>query len=293
MPRAAWVALGAVLVAIVGGDCGVGRRAGPVSARSLLAAARDRRARVPPRGAPAGGSVRRRRRRLGAVPLLVGVALVAVRLAVGGPGSASTVGLPAAMSGDGPWAGIGDCASVRHVTAARSRPLELRSGASGSAPSRPIRVAATLPRYPAIRPGLTGRDARPARAAPATTTTVGTWPAPASPRPSERPTSPSSARSAMPATASKAFGAAADDALTRALPEPEAGLASGILIGLRDRVDRDLADGVRDGGCQPRRRDLGLEHRHRRRGDRARSSGAGRADDASIARSPRSRSTRS
>ena len=31
------------------------------------------------------------------------------------------------------------------------------------------------------------------------------------------------------------------DALARALPEPQAGLASGILVGLRDRVDRDLA----------------------------------------------------
>ena len=30
-------------------------------------------------------------------------------------------------------------------------------------------------------------------------------------------------------------------ALAAALPEPEAGLAAGILIGLRDRVDRDLA----------------------------------------------------
>ena len=33
----------------------------------------------------------------------------------------------------------------------------------------------------------------------------------------------------------------ADSALGRAIPEPEAGLAAGILIGLRDRVDRDLA----------------------------------------------------
>ena len=33
----------------------------------------------------------------------------------------------------------------------------------------------------------------------------------------------------------------AGDALALALPEPEAGLAAGILIGLRDRVDRDLA----------------------------------------------------
>ena len=34
---------------------------------------------------------------------------------------------------------------------------------------------------------------------------------------------------------------AAGDSLTRALPEPAAGLAAGILVGLRDRVDRDLA----------------------------------------------------
>jgi competence protein ComEC len=33
----------------------------------------------------------------------------------------------------------------------------------------------------------------------------------------------------------------ASEALAKVLPEPEAGLASGILIGLRDRVDRDLA----------------------------------------------------
>src|SRR5262249_58209201 len=31
------------------------------------------------------------------------------------------------------------------------------------------------------------------------------------------------------------------DALAAAIPEPEAGLAAGIVIGLRDRVDRDLA----------------------------------------------------
>ena len=33
----------------------------------------------------------------------------------------------------------------------------------------------------------------------------------------------------------------ADDALAAILPEPEAGLASGVMLGLRDRVDRDLA----------------------------------------------------
>ena len=43
------------------------------------------------------------------------------------------------------------------------------------------------------------------------------------------------------AAASRASAEGAGDALTRVLPEPEAGLAAGILIGLRDRVDRDLA----------------------------------------------------
>jgi competence protein ComEC len=40
----------------------------------------------------------------------------------------------------------------------------------------------------------------------------------------------------------------AGDALTRVLPEPEAGLAAGILIGLRDRVDRDLASAFTTAG---------------------------------------------
>jgi competence protein ComEC len=46
---------------------------------------------------------------------------------------------------------------------------------------------------------------------------------------------------AAPGASLQAFRDAAGDALRLALPEPEAGLASGILIGLRERVDRDLA----------------------------------------------------
>jgi competence protein ComEC len=44
-----------------------------------------------------------------------------------------------------------------------------------------------------------------------------------------------------PARALEGLRRAGGDALAVALPEPEAGLAAGILIGLRDRVDRDLA----------------------------------------------------
>ena len=44
-----------------------------------------------------------------------------------------------------------------------------------------------------------------------------------------------------PATALESIRRGAGDLLTRVLPEPEAGLAAGILIGLRDRVDREVA----------------------------------------------------
>ena len=49
----------------------------------------------------------------------------------------------------------------------------------------------------------------------------------------EAPFSPEGLVSSMRSTAG--------DALSLAIPEPEAGLAAGILVGLRDRVDRDLA----------------------------------------------------
>src|SRR5262249_34925753 len=44
-----------------------------------------------------------------------------------------------------------------------------------------------------------------------------------------------------PLTVVETWRRAGADALATVLPEPEAGLAAGILIGLRDRVDRDLA----------------------------------------------------
>ena len=69
---------------------------------------------------------------------------------------------------------------------------------------------------------------------------------------------------------------AGGDALQRALPEPEAGLAAGILVGLRERVDRDARGGLRDRWREPRGRDLGLEHRDRRRARRGPRCVAGR-----------------
>ena len=64
-------------------------------------------------------------------------------------------------------------------------------------------------------------------------------------------------------------GAAA--AISMALPEPQAGLAAAMSIGLRDLVPRDVSNAFRDQRPEPRRGDQRLAHRHarRRRGRRA------------------------
>ena len=74
-----------------------------------------------------------------------------------------------------------------------------------------------------------------------TTTTGTTWRARAWTGRSGPRTSSIVGEDGGPSATIEATRRAGDDALTRALPEPQAGLASGILIGLRDRVDRDLA----------------------------------------------------
>ena len=105
-----------------------------------------------------------------------------------------------------------------------------------------IRISATLPRYPAIVPGdriaLGGR----LEPLPADDGGYGTYlrrlgaVAAIRARSLDRLGTDGSAAAGIE-TARRASG----EALTHSLPEPEAGLAAGILIGLRDRVDRDLA----------------------------------------------------
>ena len=117
--------------------------------------------------------------------------------------------------------------------------LELRP--EKSAPDSPsIRVAATLPRYPAIRPGLI--VATHGRIEALSDDDYGRYLAGTGVDGTLRSSDLSIVGEAGgPAATIEAIRRAGDDALTRALPEPQAGLASGILIGLRDRVDRDLA----------------------------------------------------
>ncbi len=164
-------------------------------------------------------------------PLVVGGGLIVLRLAAtqAGPGV-----LLAPPPGDGPWS---------LVVVSTGSPRDGHQSATLSTPpgaSAAFQVAASLPRYPEVVPGDLVRVDGEIRPRPesaygeylARIGAVGTL----------------TARTLEVGPASTDLGRrleelrrASGDALARVLPEPEAGLAAGILIGLRDRVDRDLA----------------------------------------------------
>jgi competence protein ComEC len=164
-------------------------------------------------------------------PVVIGAGLIAARLAVlpGGP-----TALQAPPDGDGPWnLTVLTTGAPRdgHQTSTLGTPPETVPG---------FTVAATLPRYPVVIPGdrirvdgqMRPRPDSPygeylARIGAAGTLTVRSLEVvPAADDPWRR---------------LETLRRGAADALAGVLPEPEAGLAAGILIGLRDRVDRDLA----------------------------------------------------
>lgn len=136
--------------------------------------------------------------------------------------------------GRGPWT------LVVEVTGSPRDGHQTATLASVLSGDHPLRVAATLPAYPAVVPGdivVVEGAIRPPPDSPygqylkrigadgtlrADAMTV--RPAPAS-----------------PGRALEGLRRSAGAALAAILPEPEAGLAAGILIGLRDLVDRDLA----------------------------------------------------
>ena len=176
------------------------------------------------------GEVRPRSIARSAWPIVIGAGLIAVRLAL----LPADPTLSAVPDGAGPWTlTVEATGSPRdgEQTATLGTPV-------GTAPS--FRVAATLPRYPIVVPGdrvVVEGLIRPRPDSPYGTYlerigAVGTL------------TSRSLAVEPGPAGLARHLedlrrGAA--EALAQVLPEPEAGLAAGILIGLRDRVDRDLA----------------------------------------------------
>ena len=135
-------------------------------------------------------------------------------------------------TGSGPWS-----ATIETVGAARDGSVPATVTIDGQPP---ILVAATLPWYPAVVPGDRVRLEGGIR--PPSPDDYGAYLARIGAIGTLRATN----LEILPADGTLARNLegvrrAAAAGLDRALPEPEAGLADGILIGLRDRVDRDLA----------------------------------------------------
>ena len=161
---------------------------------------------------------------------MAGAWLLAARMLLGGGSPDGTT--PDLPEGRGPWSA---------TVTALGTPREGTQRFTVALEHEPETVlAVTAPRYPAVEPGdLVRLDGRPA--APPDggygdflrrTGVSGTL----------RSSGLSVvARASSPAGLLERTRRAAGDALARALPEPAAGLAAGILVGLRDRVDRDLA----------------------------------------------------
>lgn len=214
MPRSGWLAIG-----VVGGALAIDQARGAPGLVLLLALV----------GGLVASWAPARVRRIG-LAAAIGLAAICLRMAIA-PGEAMSSGAP---TGDGPWRLV-----VETVGTPRKgdQTAILRGPWSDGAA---FRLAATLPRYPPVEPGdvvdVTGRTRpRPDSAFGAYLERQGAWGT------LDADGLAIVGRLDGPATALEHWRRVAGDALTIGLPEPEAGLAAGILIGLRDRVDRAVA----------------------------------------------------
>ena len=212
MPASGWLAVGSVAAALVAADAGALLVA--LVAASLAAAGWGL------SGRPAARAV---------LGVALGAGVLAARLVVAPAPPPTVAELP---DGSGPW-----IARVESVAA----PRDGSQVATIRLESHPaVAVAATLARFPAIEPGARIRVDGSIRPPPECgygdylrrTGIAGTIRS----RSLERLPSEAAGDNALELLRRHAAAA-----LAAAIPEPEAGLASGIVIGLRDRVDRDLA----------------------------------------------------
>jgi competence protein ComEC len=231
MTSSAWLAVGIALASLLG--AGLRPDALVLLASALGVAAGGVHLRA--RGRTSRGSLR------AVAPVAIGALAIALRLAVGGLSAApSTASLP---EGRGPWVAEVAAVSAPH-DGAQPATLRIDTGGSGnparSASAPDVLVAATLPRFPEVEPGDLVRVDGALEAPP--DGPYGDY--------LRRTGVSATLFSRTLATTGHDPGAAAilerarrtaGDALAAAIPEPEAGLAAGIVIGLRDRVDRDLA----------------------------------------------------
>jgi competence protein ComEC len=218
VPRAPLLAVGAVAAALLLSPGPVGLSVLPAVGAVLAAAAT----------LAVGRGERSRSIGSGMLVAAVGAAAIALRVGMGPGPTALTAVLP---EGDGPWR-----ATVESIATPRggSQPATLVFAEPSG-----LRVAATLPRFPDIQPGdtviVSGRlRERPKDPFGAYLERIGVS-ATLESRTLER------SRATAGPLDLEGLRRGAANALARAIPEPEAGLAAGIVVGLRDRVDRDLA----------------------------------------------------
>ena len=225
MPRSGWLALGACIGALAASGVGVGDGRVAIVCIGAVAALLT--------GAPWLPATRRP----AALALAIGMVALVVRASLG-PAPANLSGEPGTT---GPWPMV-----VESVGSPREgrQTATLRTEIDGPAG---FRVAAALPRYPGIEPGdrvVVDGHARPRPDSPygRYLERIGAWGTldARSLELRDRPTDP--------VALLEGWRRDAGDALTRVLPEPEAGLAAGILIGLRDRVDRAVASAFTTAG---------------------------------------------
>ena len=213
MASSGWLAIGAVTAAVAASLVRPGAIALGAAAVVVVALVLGRRwPRVRRLGTVAGGGL-----------------LIALRLVLLPAPPPVAVTIP---EGSGPWpAAVLSVGAVRDGSQVATLRLTIPSGAL---------VAATVPRFPDIEPGMEVVVDGGIRAPPdgpygdylRRTGVSGTLRS----RTLEiRPSDPEAA------TVLERLRRTAGAALEAAIPEPQAGLAAGIVIGLRDRVDRDLA----------------------------------------------------
>ena len=231
MTASAWLAVGTVLAALLTPAVGSPIVALASAAMALVLGAWARGGLGRPASRPAV-TVRC------ALPVVLGALAISLRLLAGSvdPAPSRPIALP---DGRGPWPAVvvtrGSNRDGQQAATLRIEGPQTADGAAGS-----WLVAASLPRYPEVEPGLLVTVEGPVEPPPAgpygdylrRIDVVGTL---------RTRTLAVTGQVDGPGAALERLRRGAGDALAAAIPEPEAGLAAGIVIGLRDRVDRDLA----------------------------------------------------
>ncbi len=227
LPRAAWLAIGAIVAALLVGEGAspLGLPPAALMVASLL-------------GLVAVVALVRVDRARGAA-LLLGLASIALRAAVVAVIAGSPTAAMALPIGSGPWqANVVDISSP---SGAEQRAFLRISAADDETAS--WTVYAWMPRHPAVVPGDVVSFEGSLEAPPTDGSGFADFLRGRGAEGTVR------ARSMHLVKSGDSFLAAVeqlrwgiDRALSQAIPEPEAGLAAGILIGLRERVSREVAD---------------------------------------------------